>query len=107
MEKIMNLNQLDYKNFYDKVGKRNGWDFSQLNVVTEGEDWDFYNEVTQRCKKSDLLLDIGAGGGERLLTIADSALLLVGIDSSAEMIRTANQNSASSNVTNFRCQRSS
>jgi ubiquinone/menaquinone biosynthesis C-methylase UbiE len=87
-----NMDRVEYKNFYDKVGKLNGWDFSKLQVVSEGEQWDFYNEVTQRCKKSDLLLDIGTGGGERLLAFTDSAILLVGIDHTNGMIQTANAN---------------
>ncbi|MDF2725796.1 MAG: class SAM-dependent methyltransferase [Paenibacillus sp.] len=86
------MNKFVYKDFYDKVGLRNGWDFSKLQVVTEGALWDFDQEVTARCTKSDLLLDIGTGGGERLLSHADAALLLVGIDHSNQMIRTANAN---------------
>jgi ubiquinone/menaquinone biosynthesis C-methylase UbiE len=86
------MNRLDYKNFYDKIGKLNGWDFSNLKTVSEGEHWDFYNEVTRRCNKSDLLLDVGTGGGEALLSITDAALLLVGIDNSVGMIQTANVN---------------
>jgi ubiquinone/menaquinone biosynthesis C-methylase UbiE len=96
------MDGLAYKNFYDKVGKLIGWDFSQLKVVTEGEQWDFYNEVTQRCKRSDLLLDIGVGGGERLLSIADAALLLVGIDHSNGMMQTANANLQKSKKPNVR-----
>ncbi|QGQ93885.1 class I SAM-dependent methyltransferase [Paenibacillus psychroresistens] len=86
------MDKVEYKNFYDKVGKLNGWDFSKLQVVSEGEQWDFYSEVTQRCKKSDLLLDIGTGGGEKLLAFTDSAILLVGIDHTNGMIQTANAN---------------
>ncbi|MDF2962100.1 MAG: class SAM-dependent methyltransferase [Paenibacillus sp.] len=98
----MNWNPVEYKNFYDKVGLLNGWDFSKLRVITEGEQWDFYNEVTQRCRKSDLLLDIGTGGGERLISIADSSLLLVGIDYSNGMIQTASANLKKSKKANIR-----
>ncbi|TMV52243.1 class I SAM-dependent methyltransferase [Paenibacillus mesophilus] len=86
------MNTFVYKQFYDKVGQRNGWDFSKLNVITEGALWEFEQEVAARCTKSDLLLDIGTGGGERLLSLADAALLLVGIDHSFPMIRAANAN---------------
>ncbi len=96
------MNRLEYKNFYDKVGKLNGWDFSQVKKISEGEQWNFYNEVTQRCRKSDLLLDIGTGGGEKLLSIADSCLLLVGIDCSKSMIQTANENLQKSGKSNVR-----
>jgi SAM-dependent methyltransferase len=98
----MNMNQLDYKNFYDRVGKLNGWDFSKMNCRSEGVKWDFYREVSLRCKKFDIMLDIGTGGAEALLSIAESALLLVGIDSSMGMIQTATDNLKQSNKSNVR-----
>lgn len=96
------MNSFDYKDFYNKVGKVNGWDFSKVKSVSEGVKWDFYHEVTQVCKQSDLLLDIGTGGGEAVLSIADSALLLVGIDLSTGMIETATNNLKKSNKSNVR-----
>ncbi|SFL26062.1 Methyltransferase domain-containing protein [Paenibacillus sp. 1_12] len=96
------MNRSEYKNFYDKVGKLNGWDFSQIQTISDGVKWDFYKEVIQRCTKSDILLDIGTGGGEALLSIADHALLLVGIDHSTDMIETAKTNLQKSKRTNVR-----
>ncbi|NEN86902.1 class I SAM-dependent methyltransferase [Paenibacillus elgii] len=96
------MNSIDYKQFYDKVGKTNGWDFSNVKCISEGIKWDFYSEVTKACKKSDLLLDIGTGGGEAILTIAEAALLLVGIDQSTGMIETATNNLANSGRANVR-----
>lgn len=95
-------NKIDYKKFYDRVGKLIGWDFSMVKVVSEEEKWDFYQEVAKRCRKSDVLLDIGTGGGERVLKIASSVLLLIGIDKSQEMIRTANKNLGKSQDSNVR-----
>lgn len=96
------MTSLDYKSFYDKVGKLNGWDFSKLKTVSEGVAWDFFDEVAKLCKKTDLLLDIGTGGGEALLSIADSAMLSVGIDLSSGMIETAAHNLRQSNKSNIR-----
>ncbi|MGG4471234.1 class I SAM-dependent methyltransferase [Paenibacillus alvei] len=93
---------MDELEFYDKVGKINGWDFSKLNVISEGLKWDFYEEVTKRCKSSDILLDVGTGGGENLLRIASSLLFLVGIDLSRGMIETAHSNYKMSKVLNVR-----
>lgn len=96
------MNPLEYKEFYDKVGKINGWDFSNVKCVSEGTKWDLYSEVIKICKKSDILLDIGTGGGEAILSLAGSALLLVGIDQSTGMIETATRNSAKSGIPNVR-----
>jgi SAM-dependent methyltransferase len=102
------VNQLEYERFYDEVGRLNGWDFSKIKTISEGVKWDFYTEVTKRCKNTDVLLDIGTGGGEKVLKIADSFLFLVGIDLSSGMMETAQSNLRKSNVLNVRfCQMSS
>ncbi|MDQ0896185.1 MULTISPECIES: class I SAM-dependent methyltransferase [unclassified Paenibacillus] len=96
------MNELVYKNFYDRCGNLNGWDFSKVRSASEGAKWDFYHEVSQRCKKSDILLDIGTAGGEALLSIAEVALLLVGIDISVGMLDAASVNLESSRISNVR-----
>jgi len=96
------MNEMEYKAFYDRVGKSNGWDFSKVKCIVEGAKWDFYCEVSIRCRKSDLLLDIGTGGGEQLLSIAEAALMLVGIDSSAWMVEAARANVEVSGKPNVR-----
>src|SRR5947208_3558009 len=94
------VNELEYKSFYDKVGRLNGWDFSKIKSETVGEIWDFYGEVKERCKPSDILLDVGTGGGENVLNIASWAKLLIGIDNSNGMIETAHSNLKKSGVQN-------
>jgi len=96
------MDELEYKNFYDRVGEMNGWDFSTVKTVTEGEAWNFYDVVSERCKGSEVLLDIGTGGGEALLSAASSVLFAVGIDASAGMIQTATRNLRERGVTNIR-----
>lgn len=66
------MNEFEYQNFYDKIEKKNGWDFSSLKVTSETVKWNFYEEVTNRSEPSDILLDIGTGGGEHVLKIASS-----------------------------------
>lgn len=39
------MNELD---FYNTVGKINGWNFSNLSVKTEGVKWNFYEGVKLR-----------------------------------------------------------
>jgi len=94
------MNDLEYKNFYDKVGRLNGWDFSKIKCETVGDSWDFYREVKERCKPSHILLDVGTGGGENVLNISSSAKLLVGIDNSNGMIEKAHSNLKKSDVQN-------
>ncbi|MGZ7149359.1 class I SAM-dependent methyltransferase [Bacillus sp. BC08] len=94
------MNELEYKNFYDKVGRINGWDFSKVKCETVGDTWDFYSEVKERCKLSQILLDVGTGGGENVLNIASAAKFLIGIDNSNSMIETAHSNLRKSDVKN-------
>lgn len=92
-----------YKTFYERIGRENGWDFSTLKVISDPVGWNFYHEVTRRTQISDLLLDIGTGGGESLLAIARQAHLLVGIDLAKGMVETAQQNAErAANCTNVR-----
>jgi SAM-dependent methyltransferase len=96
------MNELEYKEFYNKVGRTNGWDFSHLQVTSEGVAWDFYEEVTKRCNGSELLLDMGTGGGENLINIASSFLFGIGIDISAGMMETAQSNLKKAKISNVR-----
>ncbi|EJW19311.1 methyltransferase domain-containing protein [Paenibacillus alvei] len=96
------MKAFDYKQFYDRVGKQNGWDFSQVKSITEGLNWELFTEVRGLCTKSDMLLDIGTGGGESVLPIADNVLQLIGIDASASMIRTARANLEAAQKPNVR-----
>jgi len=86
--------------FYDKIGSKIGYDFSQIKVISEGVKWFFYKEVKKRCHVNSLLLDIGTGGGERVLKIAKSIHFLVGIDISENMIKAARKNMQEKNIKN-------
>src|SRR5690625_1974275 len=94
------LNELDYTCFYDRVGKANGWDFSKLTVTSEGVLWDYHEEIKKKSHQSHILLDIGTGGGEKVLKMASSFLFLVGIDLSSSMIKTAKMNLNKSHISN-------
>lgn len=94
---MKNLNDI-----FDKVGATIGWDFSQIRCVAEGEAWDFYRTVASKFKTSDFWLDIGIGGGEKVLEIASLVHLLVGIDASAAMLETAHRNLQRKGLTNVR-----
>ncbi|WP_152394884.1 class I SAM-dependent methyltransferase [Paenibacillus guangzhouensis] len=94
------MNEREYRQFYDQVGALNGWDFSSMQMVSEGDSCDLYLEVTKVCRKTDLLLDIGTGGGEALLSMADTVQLAIGIDCSSGMMETATRNLRRAGATN-------
>lgn len=98
----MNKNKVNYQKLYDRVGGLIGWDFSKLKVKSEGEKWDFYKLVVEKALSNSILLDIGTGGGERVLKISSNFLLVVGVDLSENMAKTANTNLQKSQKTNIR-----
>jgi len=83
---------MDYKKLYNQVGKKIGWDFGRLKKKVSGVRWNFYEEVLKKCDKNTVLLDIGMGGGEKVLELADKVKLLVGIDHAEGMVKTARKN---------------
>lgn len=96
------MKAFDYKAFYDRVGAENGWDFSKVKCQSKGKRVNLFSHVAERAKGSEILLDIGTGGGEAALSISHSVLLLVGIDCSSEMIATAMRNGAKQKKENIR-----
>lgn len=77
--------------FYENVGN---WDFSTIKceeVILEDE-FDFFDWVKKYVKEDSTVLDLGTGGGEKLLEYFPKAKEIIGIDFSSEMIKTANEN---------------
>lgn len=67
----MNKNEL--KKLWKKEEERvfKGWDFSYLERSTINEElpWDYKEIVLEHLKETDVMLDMGTGGGEFLLTL--------------------------------------
>ena len=77
-------------NFYEKIGN---WDFSQMKYVTEKiTDWNFYEKIKENTNEKSLCLDLGIGGGERLLNSYPEVGMIIATDFSEEMIKTAKEN---------------
>ena len=77
-------------NFYEKIGI---WDFSQIKCKTEKlTDWDFYEKIKANTNEKSLCLDLGTGGGERLLKDYPEVGLVIGTDLSENMVKTAKEN---------------
>ena len=86
------MNKIDRikKDFYDKIGN---WDFSEIKCEVESiTEWDFYEKIKENTNEKSLCLDLGTGGGEKVLKNYPKVKTIIGIDYSKEMIKTANKN---------------
>ena len=83
----MQENELKY---YEEIGN---WDFSQIKCVTEKiTSWDFYEKIRENTNENSLCLDLGTGGGEKVLTRYPEVGMIIATDFSKAMIETAKQN---------------
>lgn len=83
----MQENELKY---YEEIGN---WDFSQINYQTEKLiNWDFYEKIKENTNENSLCLDLGTGGGEKVLKKYPDVGMIIATDFSAEMIKTAKEN---------------
>jgi SAM-dependent methyltransferase len=83
-----------------RVGPREGWDFSRMNTSHPSTPWDYATVVTSHLRSTDCLIDVGTGGGERLLAFRGDARLLVGVDPDRQMIEHAERNAVAVGATN-------
>ena len=90
----------DEKEFYDEISD---WDFSKYEIETEClTKWELYDELKMLANKDSKILDLGTGGGEKLLEFFPEAKEILGTDFSEGMIETAKKNlvkSGRSNIT--------
>jgi len=85
--------------FYNKI---KNWDFSQINYVKENfTNWDMYEELNKSADLHSKILDLGTGGGEKVLSFFPNCKEILGTDFSKEMIMTANENLRKSGKTNI------
>ena len=87
---------------YDYYEQIKDWDFSMFEIKTEGlTNFDMYEILKSITNEDSKILDLGTGGGEKVLTEFPDCEI-VGTDFSKEMIKTANinlKNSGKKNVT--------
>jgi SAM-dependent methyltransferase len=76
------------------VGDRRGWDFSRMQTARDPVPWDYMEIVPRYLQRSDAILDVGTGGGERLIAFSQYFGTGVGIDPDPEMIGAARENGA-------------
>ncbi|WDF04786.1 class I SAM-dependent methyltransferase [Shouchella hunanensis] len=86
------MDNQDLSFLYNRVGKEMGWNFTRINAVSSGVKWDFYKLVRDFCSPQDMLLDLGTGGAEQVLTLADAVVRIDAVDNAPEMVKTAERN---------------
>ena len=77
--------------YYEEIGN---WNFSDIKYKTEKlTNWDFYEKIREYSNEKSLCLDIGTGGGEKVLANYPDVGMIIATDFSKEMIKTAKENS--------------
>ena len=75
-----------------RVSPRTGWDFSSMDATLAPTPWDYATVARSKLHPQARVLDVGTGGGERLIELADAFAVGVGIDPDPVMIETASAN---------------
>jgi precorrin-6B methylase 2 len=89
----------DELTYYNKI---KNWDFSMIKFEEENlTNWDMYKILNDYTNENSIILDLGTGGGEKVLKEFPKARKIIGTDFSEEMIKTANQNLKESGKTNI------
>ena len=83
------MNELE---FYEKI---KNWDFDKINYTEENlTNWDLYKLLELNSSNESKILDLGTGGGEKVLKFFPKCKEILATDFSEEMINTANKNLA-------------
>lgn len=78
------------KEFYDRLSN---WDFSMIKFREEClTSWDLYDEIRNNVNCNSIVLDLGTGGGERVINYFPEVKKIIGTDFSPNMIETARKN---------------
>lgn len=78
---------------HDFYGEAKNWDFSTIRMTEKSlTDWDMSRIICQVANKHSKILDLGTGGGEKVLRYFPDVAEILGTDFSEAMIETANRN---------------
>ena len=93
------MNKIEY-DFYEKI---KDWDFSHINMEEEIlTNWNEFEILKNIATKESKILDLGTGGGERVLKYFPEGNEILATDFSEEMIRTAKNNLKKSGKKNIK-----
>lgn len=76
--------------FYENI---KNWNFDEINYEIENlTNWDMYDVLQNSATKDSVILDLGTGGGEKVLKYFPDCKEILATDYSPEMIKTAEAN---------------
>lgn len=76
--------------YYEEV---KDWDFSEFQIESEAlTNWDLYELLNEVATSNSKILDLGTGGGEKVIKYFPDCKEILGTDFSKAMIETANKN---------------
>ena len=85
--------------YYEEV---KNWSFDEFQIETEDfTNWDLYDVLRKVTNKDSKILDLGTGGGEKVLKCFPECSEIIATDYSPEMIKTAKKNLLESLRTNI------
>ena len=84
------MNQEKELKYYEEI---KDWNFDMFEIESESlTNWDMYDILNELADENSKILDLGTGGGEKLLKSFPNAKEIIGTDLSKSMIETANNN---------------
>ena len=84
------MKQENEKEYYEEI---KDWDFSKFEIESESlTKWDLYEILNELANKDSKILDLGTGGGEKVLEFYPDCKEILATDFSEGMIETANKN---------------
>ncbi len=88
--KVINMKQKEELDYYEEI---KDWNFEMFEIESEKfTDWDMYEKLNQLATKNSKILDLGTGGGEKVIQFFPECQEILGTDFSEGMIETAKEN---------------
>ena len=76
--------------YYEEI---NNWSFDKFEIESESlTNWDLYEILKKLANKDSKILDLGTGGGEKVLSMFPKCAEILGTDFSPAMIETCQKN---------------
>ena len=86
------MKKINEKEYYEEI---KDWDFSKFEIESESlTKWDLYELLNKLANKEAKILDLGTGGGEKVLKYFPKVKEILATDYSEGMIETAKKNLA-------------